>query len=207
MAIQMLSALKLSDFVGVWQRQSIAVAGGEPFEDSHVFWLQAGDYFADIRWPISDESGVPVSAFAGKVQWNAPRMRFVHEVDLTKEFTEDVGTLTLTDGRLSEKGKVTVDGKDIHFEEVWTRLLQPKQADCQVAARIHLQESGYIVRVGNFAIALQETDSRFTGACWSGVGVDGEWALLFGLGDTEELAGVIRTIISGSQADGWQVLL
>ena len=207
MAIQMLSALKLSDFVGVWQRQSIAVAGSEPFEDSHVFWLQAGGYFADVRWPISDESGIPVSAFAGKVQWNAPRMRFIHEVDLTKEFTEDVGTLTLTDERLSEKGMVTVEGKDIHFEEVWTRLLQPGQADCQVAARIHQQEAGYIVRVGNFAIALRETDSRFTGACWSGVGDDEEWALLFGLGDANELAGVLRTIINGAQPDGWQILL
>ena len=137
MAIQILSALKLSDFVGVWQRQSIAVSDGDPFEDSHVFWLQAGDYFADIRWPVSAESKVLVSAFAGKVQWDAPRMRFVHEVDLTKEFAEDVGALSLLNGTLVEKGKVSLDGKDIHFEERWKRLLQPAQADCQVAARTH----------------------------------------------------------------------
>ena len=38
------------DLVGIWQRESIAIDGAEPFEDSVVYWLHAGDFYADMRW-------------------------------------------------------------------------------------------------------------------------------------------------------------
>ena len=41
--------LHASEFIGAWQRESISIEGREPYEDSNVLWLHAGDYFADIR--------------------------------------------------------------------------------------------------------------------------------------------------------------
>jgi hypothetical protein len=90
--------LRQDDFIGVWQRESISINGGAPFEDSHVYWLKAGEKFADIRWPKSE--GGPASAFAGRAIWKSPAMHFLHEIDLTKKFSEDVGQLSFQDHKL-----------------------------------------------------------------------------------------------------------
>lgn len=196
--------LVLGDFVGVWQRLSIAVAGDDPFEDSHVFWLQAGEYFADIRWP-RDDSQANVSAFAGTVKWDSSVMHFHHEIDLTKEILEDVGTLFFENELLHEKGRVSFQGRDIEFEEIWTPLIRTSPANCQVARRA--DQSGFIVRVGDYAMALQESSSGFCCACWhDAAGVD-EWSILFTLGEVTELTLAWQAIKTGSVHENWQILL
>ena len=105
---------------GVWRRESIAISGGEAYEDSVVYWLQAGDYFADMRWPLahSEDEKALVSAFAGTVQWSPPRIRFLHEIDLTKAYLEDAACLSFVDGNIVERGQVTVGDEIIDFEEI-----------------------------------------------------------------------------------------
>lgn len=197
--------LVLGDFVGVWQRQSIAVAGRDPFEDSHVFWLQAGEYFADIRWPKRDDSHAKVSALAGTVKWDSPVMHFHHEIDLTKEFLEDAGTMFFENEQLHEKGKVSFQGREIEFEEIWMPLVRAGPSNCQVARRV--DRSGFIVRVGGYAMVLQEGDSEFCCACWhDAAGVD-DWSLLFSLGEITELTVAWQASKSGSVHENWQILL
>ena len=47
-----------------------------------------------------------------------------------------------------------LDGRVIHFEEVWRRIEERDHATCQIAQIDYSGEHSYIVRVGNYAIAM-----------------------------------------------------
>jgi hypothetical protein len=64
---------------GVWTRQSVSLDGGEPFETQHVYWLQAGDCYADVRVPFHPAGGT--SCFAGRSGWDGDRFRWTHRLD------------------------------------------------------------------------------------------------------------------------------
>lgn len=200
----MSSALKRSDFIGVWQRESISIEGGDPFEDSNVLWLHTGDYFADVRFPRPSETQAITMAFAGRAHWQSPRMRFEHEIDLTKEFTEDTGHMSFASGKLIEKGEVTVNEKVIKFEEVWTQLVSANKADYQVAKRMDGRNLGYIVRVSDFVLAMQETRDQFSAGRWQYV--NKEWVLQHGFGDVEDLTSSLHSLINESLSPCWQIL-
>jgi len=198
----MSSKLQASEFIGVWQRESISVDGREPYEDSNVLWLHAGDYFADIRWPKSGGAIRPTSAFAGKALWESPKMRFMHEVDLAKEFDEDTGHLSLLNGLLIEKGQITIGDKVIRFQEVWSRNTKSTHEHCQVASRSDGRGMGYIVRVSNHVIAMEETDEQFSAATWTRD--DNEsWILQIDLGDTRGLNTLLDSFVGSSLAAPW----
>lgn len=205
MDLPMSSALKRSDFIGVWQRESISIEGGDPFEDLNVLWLHTGDYFADIRFPRPSETQAITTAFAGRAYWQSPRMRFEHEIDLTKEFAEDTGHMSFASGKLIEKGKVTVNEKVIKFEEVWTQLVCANEADCQVARRVDGQIRGQFVRVGAYAVVMQETGDQFSGGRWQYL--DDEWHLQYGLGDVSALASLLHCLIDHSLTRNWKILI
>jgi hypothetical protein len=207
MTSQPLPGLTPQDFIGVWQRLSISVAGEEPAEDSHAYWLHAGGYFADIRWPAGDESQAKVSAFAGAAQWDSPVMRFHHEIDLTKEFSEDTGTMFFKNEELHEKGQVFWQGRNIEFEEVWAPLVRTTQSDCQVLRKLDKEHLGLIVRVGHYAMTLQETESEFCCAYWRDNTGTNQWSPLFELGDVDELTSVWLAIRSGAAHNSWQTIL
>jgi hypothetical protein len=196
-------ALQSSDLMGVWQRESISVAGGDPYEDSNVLWLYTGDYFADVRWPRLGQPAVATSAFAGRAFWEPPEMHFMHEVDLTKEFTEDVGYLSLLDDQLIEAGQVVVDGEVIQFQEVWSPTIKATRENCLVASRSDDLGVGYIVKVCDYVIAMEETDEQFSAAAWKR---DKEsWVLQVGSGRIKGLTTLLGSFLSGALAAPWTV--
>ena len=194
--------LHASEFIGAWQRESISIEGREPYEDSNVLWLHAGDYFADIRWPKPGNGTGPTSAFAGKSFWESPNMRFVHEIDLTKEFDEDTGHLSLLNSQLIEKGKITIGDKVIRFQEVWSRTTTSTVEHCQVAARSDDLGMGYIVRVSDHVIAMEETDEQFSTATWTRDD-NKDWILQIGVGDMQGLNVLLDSFVGGSLAAPW----
>jgi len=207
------NSLDLADLSGVWRRESIAISGGVAFEDSVVYWLQAGKYFADMRWPLepTDEATRQPSAFAGQVQWSVPRIRFCHEIDYSKEHFEDVACLALVDGRLIERGKVNVANQEIEFEEVWVPCIVAESIVAETSLNMHVARAtsglGYIVHVHNYAIALWELGSDFNAACWRRTGWGTPWELLNSIGDARHLSAQLKDIAVGSFNSNWQCVL
>ena len=128
-------------------------------------------------------------------------MRFDHEVDLTREIAEDVGNLSFVNGKLVETGRVTLHGKVIHFQEVWTPLARSDQSDCRVACRSGDGSAGYAVRVCDHVIAMQQVDRQFSAAAWEYD--DGDWRLLFSLGQTASLAALLGSFLTDSLVAPW----
>lgn len=177
------------EFTGIWHRESLTIEQGDPFEDSDAYWLQAGDYFADMRWSL-DETRTDTSsesAFAGRTSWSPPKMRFVHVIDFTKQFLEDEGRLMMVDGKLWEHGQVNIEGKTIHFKEVWVPLHINNQNTVVATVVDTPGEIGYFIRVGEFAIGMNESKGVFSAACWRQLTATGEWRSLHCIGDPEHL--------------------
>lgn len=107
------------ELIGIWKRESIAVAGRQPYENSDVYWLQTPSRYADIRVP-NHESG-RFSSFAGSQRWHAPRLRFHHELDLVGDFFDDEGTFHWDGETLIEDGTIVECGGEISFRERWVR--------------------------------------------------------------------------------------
>lgn len=206
------------DLVGVWRRESIAINGGEPFEDSVAYWLHAGDFYADMRWPINSKSDSEKSAFAGAATWSVPYMRFSHEIDYTDDFPEDVGHLSVFRGKLLERGEVQISDQTIKFEETWCPLRQNTEVySVEVASfngdKVNEPGRGYIVRVEDFVIAMfdQRGNDRqgFSAACWRLTGLcgGGKWCLLGGIGHHENLKGLRTNILDDNFPPGWRSLI
>ena len=163
------------DLVGIWQRESIAIDGAEPFEDSVVYWLHAGDFYADMRWPISSLDDSKKSAFAGTAEWSAPNMRFSHELDYSDDVQEDVGHLSVFGGKLLEHGEVIISGQTIKFQETW-RPLYPNRGELSIEVASFVSDRGnesgrgFFVRVEDFVIAMFDHEEQgkrdFSAACW-----------------------------------------
>ncbi len=194
-------ALPVSRFRGVWRRESIAIDGGDPFEDSEVYWLQVGEYFADMRWPKEGETHNNISAFAGRTLWQAPKMHFVHEIDLNQALSDDVGEMSFRGEQLVERGEARVGDRVFQFEEVWVTTAVPASSECRVACAIGQGQSGYLVRVGDYVIALEEADGHHNAGTWRRRG--GDWVLQFGLGRTETLSETVDRFVSGDLTTPW----
>ena len=210
--------LTKDDLVGIWQRESIAIDGAEPVEDSVVYWLHAGDFYADMRWPIRPSDDSKKSAFAGAANWSAPYMRFSHELDYTDDIQEDVGHLSVFRGKLLEHGEVKISGQTIKFQETWRRVCQNRgehaiEVASFVSDRRNESGRGFFVRVEDFVIAMFDHDGEgkrdFSAACWQLTGSHGarKWCLLCGIGQHEKLVCLRSNILDGSFPLGWRSLL
>ena len=204
-----------SVLVGVWRRESLTISEREAFEDSVVYWLHAGDYFADMRWPLEQSRpDVPLSAFAGRAHWSTPQMRFCHDIDFSRAHPEDVASLTMLGGKLLERGQATVAGEAIDFQEVWAPC-SPRGDSIRVdVARMETNtesganaDIGYLVRVDNFAIAMQEVDAQFSAMCWHQKDEDSSWHTLNSIGAAADLNLLLQEVIAGSPRSGWQPLI
>jgi hypothetical protein len=80
----------------------MAIDGGEAFETQHVYWLQAGPCYADLRVPF--HPAATARCFAGRAGWDDGCFRWAHRLDLEAANPEDVGELAWEDGRLIERG-------------------------------------------------------------------------------------------------------
>jgi hypothetical protein len=178
---------------GAWTRQSVTVDGSEAFETQHVYWLQVGPWYADLRVPFHPAGGT--SCFAGRSGWvgDGDRYRWAHELDLAGPCVddvdrgvpdplaaladglgsgpgaEDIGDLTRDRDRLIERGLLG----DIPYEEVWVRM-PDGEGDRQSEAQ--LAPDACFVRVGGHSITV--VDARLVGgefgACYQ-VRTGDEW--------------------------------
>lgn len=138
-----------AEFVGAWQRRSIAIDGGEHCEPARVLWLQAGDAFADLRIP--DDPDVDVDAFAGITTYEEPALTWHHTLDWNGNFAGyDCGVVERTDEALIERGEYERDGSRHTYEEIWERI-DPGSVGAVLTAT-----HAVIVRVGCHCLAMRD---------------------------------------------------
>ncbi len=94
------------------------------------------------------------------------------------------------------------DGKVIRFQEVWSRTITSTVEHCQVASRSDDLGMGYIVRVSDHVIAMEETDKQFSTATWTRDD-NKDWILQIGLGDMRGLNVLLDSFVGGSLAAPW----
>ena len=167
-----------ADLTGAWRRASIAIGGGPPSEPASVVWLQVGEVYADLRVPL-DPAGAQAS-FAGWTTWEAPTLRWIHDLDLDPSGGDDVGTLDRAGDELVERGTSAGPDGPVPYTEVWRRL--PGSGPPHVARRRE-DGLGLLVRTGAHALAV--LDERSLGgafrACYR-TGSDDGWTVALRLG-------------------------
>ncbi len=157
--------------VGAWRRESIAIQGMDPFEDSCVIWLQSPSRYADVRVPLPGTDAQPES-FGGRQEWREPRLTFHHELDYTGRFPQDSGILSRDGDILIEDGSVDLDGKTTTYRERWVPQTPVHAAYLAVEARDENDRLQAIaVRVGEHAAVISQSPSfnaaylTFKGGC------------------------------------------
>lgn len=172
-------------FVGAWRRASM-VFDGVARDDADVLWLQAGEWYADLRIPLVDGGGA-VEAFAGPATWTDPVFTWTHELDWLGTFAEDAGQLERVPatgpvpGTLVERGSAEVEGRTVDYVEEWV-IISPPDPPLLVAGRVDdaAGERACLVRVGAHALVM--VDARPVGG---GFGVRreeqvaGVWTMVF----------------------------
>ena len=161
---------------GVWRRRDLVV-GGEPRDDADVLWLQAGDWYADLRIPREDGGGA-VEAFAGPSSWSPPQFTWAHDVDWLGSFPEDVGHLEPSGDDLIETGTFSIDGADVPYHERWARS-GPGAPHAALVAEGPFGRA-VVVQVGSHRIAMADGRSVGGGFAARRDDHDGErWAIIF----------------------------
>jgi hypothetical protein len=168
-------------FVGAWQRRSIAIDGGVHHEPARVLWLQAGDAFADLRIP--HEPRGEHDAFAGITTYNEPALTWHHTLDWNGGFAgHDCGVVECNDEELIERGEFERDGCCHAYEEIWERI-DPGSVGVVLTAT-----HAVVVRVGRHCLALRDRrrvggefdvrHAQMAGIEWKDVAVIGDGAEL-----------------------------
>ncbi len=168
-------------FVGAWQRRSIAIDGGAHHEPARVLWLQAGDAFADLRIPRTPAD--QPDAFAGITTYQEPALTWHHTLDWNGGFAGyDCGVVECHDEEMIERGEFQREDGCHAYEEIWQRI------DPGAIGAVLTATHAMIVRVGRHCLAMR--DRRRAGgqfdvrhAQLSGV----EWDDVAVLGDGVEL--------------------
>jgi hypothetical protein len=137
------------EFVGGWARVSISIGGGEPHEDSSVWWLQTPTLYGDLRVPFVE--GVEPDSFAGRCMWDEPSLTWTHDLDLRGWATADTGRVHWDGELLIEEG----DG----YVEVWERIAGSGGPTLALVRSDDVP--GTIVRTGDVAVTI--IDSRAAG--------------------------------------------
>jgi hypothetical protein len=138
------------EFIGVWQRVSIALGDGPAEEPAQVFWLQGRSAYADIRVP-ADGTANGLDCFAGHTTWEPPYLRWSHDIDLAggPAATVDTGRIEWDGDDLVETGVFTIDGADVPYVEVWR-----KQSDVSSQV-VEVTDAGFTrVEIGEHALTV-----------------------------------------------------
>ncbi len=187
------------ELVGVWVRESLQVEDDPPFEDSQVVWLQARNWFADVRVALPGEKA-PSESFGGNVEWREPHLRFNHSIDLTGNFSDDKGKLSFDGDVLIEEGSVDVGDKTIRYSERWLRKSSLNPSYAVLCANDGEELQGLIVRVDEHMIAMTRMAEFVSGYFRLGATAERGWGVgvfdapdlpkSLGLDQTTELLGV-----------------
>lgn len=139
---------------GVWNRRSLSVNGGTPFEDSQVTWAQLGPWFVDLRSPQND--GGRAAAFSGHIAWAPPQVRFVRDLDLEPGTVEAPALLEVVEDELVEHGTVQIGDRSIPYVEVWSRRTLDVGPQIVLEGRISDSPAlaGRLIQVGSVLAAL-----------------------------------------------------
>jgi hypothetical protein len=190
-----LANIDLDSRTGIWRRESLTIEQGDSFEDSAVYWLQDGDFFADMRWPLKpgETNLSTVSAFAGRTHWTPPKIEFHHHIDIDPQDSKDEGVLTIVNGKLWEHGEATLEGRSIKFKEQWMPLHATNQSRSTKTTVVDTaDEIGYLVQVDNYAIGMNKTRGAFSAACLKRSTTKESWHLLQLIGDIRQLHPLIK---------------
>ncbi len=168
-------------FVGAWQRRSIAIDGGAHSEPADVLWLQAGNAFADLRIPRAPD--VAPDAFAGITTYECPALTWHHTLDWNGGFASyDCGVVECDREELIERGEFERDGRCHAYEEIWHRI-DPGSVGVVLTAAHSM-----VVRVGRHCLAMRDRrraggvfdvrHAQMAGIEWTDVAVLGDGAEL-----------------------------
>lgn len=175
-------------FVGVWTRVSLALDGGDVFENQRVVWAQASSGYADIRTPLASDDDDPVAgpvSFAGTTAWDGASLHWTRTIDLNPGDHDDIGAITWDGDDMIESGEFPFGGKVSPFVEVWRRL------PGDVTPRLVLVASdppSQLVRVGDHCVVVADqrgADGAFSAAYRRLVG--DAWCTETAIGDGETL--------------------
>lgn len=110
----------------------MTISGEVVEENATVVWLQGDEWFADIRtFPRS--SGKENYAFAGRVNWESPRLSFHHQLNTIGVDENDSADFEFNDSFCIERGHLFVGGIKRAFEEIWS--IEKSSAPCKASLR------------------------------------------------------------------------
>ena len=110
----------------------MTISGEVVEENATVIWLQVDQWFADIRtFPRS--SGKKNYAFAGKVDWDSPRLSFYHQLNTMGVDENDSADFEFKDSFCVERGHLFVGGIKRAFEETWS--IETSSVPCKASLR------------------------------------------------------------------------
>jgi Protein HRI1 len=127
----------MSDYLGLWKRESIQIGRSLPYEDATVFWLQAKTYFIDIRIPLNQASLPPgqtlqdlnppelrqfaqFQAFAGTIDSTDRWIRWNRSIDFTPNpGCVDQGDIHFEGENLIEVGEFSKEDQLQQYREIW----------------------------------------------------------------------------------------
>ncbi len=148
----------------MWTRLSLALDGGEPFENQLVVWAQASSGYADIRTPLRSADDDPVAgpvSFAGTCAWDGTSLHWTRTIDLDPGEHLDIGAITWEGADMIEQGSFPFGGKVSPFVEVWRRL--PGDASPRLVLTC-ASPPGQLVRVGDHCVVV--VDERAEGGAF-----------------------------------------
>ena len=159
-----------AEVTGGWIRASMSLDGGEPFEDTLVWWLQSSTRHVDLRVPHADGE---VISFAGTTTWAAPSLTWVPDLQLVPSEFPDTGVVSWDGEDLLEAGTFIIDGSEVGYVERWQRL-----PDTRGPLQALSRPGGRLVRTG--VLALTVVDERDSGGAFNVIAwrlVDDAWTL------------------------------
>ncbi|MFT4632996.1 MAG: hypothetical protein ACI9BC_002016 [Crocinitomicaceae bacterium] len=182
------------------RRGYMQIGQAEAFEDSFVLWLQAGNWFADIR---STLDGLVYSGFGGVVEWQRPTLYFRHLINIGGELSEsDVGDIVLTDFGCLERGEFIEGEQVIGFEEKW--LMQRIANRVRVFVKyVQGVLTGLEVQLDRSCILIEKRSV----ACYTrfGAGLT-DWRCQYASSDAQSLRWLMRRRPTGASCrPGWSL--
>jgi hypothetical protein len=148
--------------IGAWRRVGLIIDGKRRVDYCDVLWLQAEEWFADIRVRLNAQDPEPKDAvslafakegsFAGTASWSAPTMTWKHLLDIRENPPIDASPVKWQNGGIIEGGTMLVDGRNVPWSEEWVRLTGEK--DKPIA---QIEPKHVYIEIGNYAIEVKDS--------------------------------------------------
>jgi hypothetical protein len=133
-----------------WRRRWIRRADGREDATTAVWWVQAGQYYGDLRIPAPGDSAARVEGFAGELTEADGVFEWRRDVDLRPTGRRDVGRLRFMD---AEGNRMIEEGAEQAYTELWERT---ETGAAPLVMRLdRSEERGWFVGAGgSFVLAV-----------------------------------------------------